>query len=27
MWPAHDTYVKRSGTRKVIVFEPVDAQT
>jgi hypothetical protein len=27
MWPAHDTYVKRSGTRKVFVFEPVDAQT
>ena len=27
MWPAHDTYAKRSGTRKVIVFEPVDAQT
>jgi hypothetical protein len=27
MWPAHDTYVKRSGTREVIVFEPVDAQT
>jgi deazaflavin-dependent oxidoreductase (nitroreductase family) len=27
MWPAHDTYVKRTGTRKVIVFEPVDAQT
>lgn len=26
MWPAHDTYVKRSGTRKVFVFEPVDAQ-
>lgn len=23
MWPAHDTYVKRSGTRKVFVFEPV----
>jgi deazaflavin-dependent oxidoreductase (nitroreductase family) len=27
MWPAHDTYVKRSGTRKVFVLEPVDAQT
>jgi deazaflavin-dependent oxidoreductase (nitroreductase family) len=26
MWPAHDTYVERSGTRKVFVFEPVDAQ-
>ncbi|HTX95141.1 MAG TPA: nitroreductase/quinone reductase family protein [Mycobacterium sp.] len=24
MWPAHDTYVKRSGTRKVFVFAPVD---
>jgi len=23
MWPAHDTYVERSGTRKVFVFEPV----
>jgi len=22
MWPAHDTYVERSGTRKVFVFEP-----
>jgi deazaflavin-dependent oxidoreductase (nitroreductase family) len=22
MWPAHDTYVKRSGTRQVFVFEP-----
>jgi deazaflavin-dependent oxidoreductase (nitroreductase family) len=27
MWPAHDTYMKRSGTCKVVVFEPVDAQT
>jgi deazaflavin-dependent oxidoreductase (nitroreductase family) len=27
MWPAHDTYVKRTGIRKVFVFEPVDAQT
>jgi deazaflavin-dependent oxidoreductase (nitroreductase family) len=26
MWPAHDTYAKRSGTRKVFVFEGVDAQ-
>jgi deazaflavin-dependent oxidoreductase (nitroreductase family) len=26
LWPAHDTYAKRSGTRKVFVFEPVDAQ-
>lgn len=24
MWPAHDTYLQRSGTRHVIVFEPVD---
>ena len=23
MWPAHDTYLERSGTRKVFVFEPV----
>jgi deazaflavin-dependent oxidoreductase (nitroreductase family) len=23
MWPAHDTYLKRSGTRHVIVFEPL----
>lgn len=23
MWPAHDTYAKRSGIRKVFVFEPV----
>lgn len=23
MWPAHDTYVNRSGTRQVFVFEPV----
>ncbi len=27
MWPAHDTYVKRSGTRKVFVFEPVNARS
>jgi deazaflavin-dependent oxidoreductase (nitroreductase family) len=27
MWPAHDTYQKRSGARHVFVFEPVDAQT
>jgi deazaflavin-dependent oxidoreductase (nitroreductase family) len=27
MWPAHETYVKRTGTRKVFVFEPVDART
>ena len=27
IWPAHDTYLKRSGTRHVIVFEPVDAET
>lgn len=27
MWPAHDTYLHRSGTRHVIVFEPVDSQT
>lgn len=25
MWPAHDTYVKRSGTRQVFVFEPVSS--
>jgi deazaflavin-dependent oxidoreductase (nitroreductase family) len=25
MWPAHDTYVKRSGTRQVFIFEPVSA--
>jgi deazaflavin-dependent oxidoreductase (nitroreductase family) len=25
MWPAHDTYLKRSGARRVVVFEPVDA--
>jgi deazaflavin-dependent oxidoreductase (nitroreductase family) len=24
MWPAHDTYLQRSGARHVIVFEPVD---
>jgi deazaflavin-dependent oxidoreductase (nitroreductase family) len=23
MWPAHDTYLKRSGERQVIVFAPV----
>jgi deazaflavin-dependent oxidoreductase (nitroreductase family) len=23
MWPAHDTYLKRSGKRYVFVFEPV----
>jgi deazaflavin-dependent oxidoreductase (nitroreductase family) len=27
MWPAHDTYLKRTGTRDVFVFEPVDAET
>jgi deazaflavin-dependent oxidoreductase (nitroreductase family) len=27
MWPAHDTYLKRSGTRQVFIFEPVDART
>jgi deazaflavin-dependent oxidoreductase (nitroreductase family) len=27
MWPAHDTYLQRSGTRQVIVFEPIDAKT
>ncbi|KDE96807.1 hypothetical protein Y900_029665 [Mycolicibacterium aromaticivorans JS19b1 = JCM 16368] len=27
MWPAHDTYMQRSGTRHVFVFEPVDTQT
>ena len=26
MWPAHDTYAKRSGTRKVFVFEPARAR-
>jgi hypothetical protein len=26
MWPAHDTYLQRSGTRHVIVFAPVDAE-
>jgi deazaflavin-dependent oxidoreductase (nitroreductase family) len=26
MWPAHDTYVKRSGKRMVFVFEPMDAR-
>jgi deazaflavin-dependent oxidoreductase (nitroreductase family) len=25
MWPAHDTYLTRSGKRYVFVFEPVDA--
>ena len=25
MWPAHDTYLERSGTRYVFVFEPADA--
>ena len=24
MWRAHDTYVKRSGTRKLFVFEPCE---
>ena len=23
MWPAHDTYLERSGMRSVFVFEPV----
>jgi deazaflavin-dependent oxidoreductase (nitroreductase family) len=27
MWPAMDTYFKRTGIRKVFVFEPVDAQS
>ncbi len=27
MWPAHDTYAARSGTRKVFVFEPVRPQS
>jgi len=27
MWPAHDTYVARTGTRFVFVFEPVEAGT
>ncbi len=27
MWPAHDSYVKRSGTRKVFVFEPVSGRS
>lgn len=27
MWPAHDTYAKRSGTRKVLVFEPVNVRS
>lgn len=26
MWPAHDTYLKRSGARHVIVFQPTDAE-
>jgi deazaflavin-dependent oxidoreductase (nitroreductase family) len=25
MWPAHDTYLGRTGTRYVFVFEPVEA--
>lgn len=25
LWPAHDTYLERSGSRQVIVFEPADA--
>jgi hypothetical protein len=25
--PAHDTYLERSGTRYVFVFEPVNAET
>jgi hypothetical protein len=24
MWPAHDTYLERSGARHVVVFEPLD---
>lgn len=27
MWPAHDTYLRRSGTRHVFVFEPLTAET
>lgn len=27
MWPAHDTYLQRTGIRQVFVFEPVDAPT
>jgi deazaflavin-dependent oxidoreductase (nitroreductase family) len=27
MWPAHDTYLKRSDTRHVFVFEPADGET
>ena len=27
MWPAHDTYLKRSGVRQVFVFEPVGGPT
>jgi deazaflavin-dependent oxidoreductase (nitroreductase family) len=27
MWPAHDTYLNRSGVRHVIVFEPVGTKT
>ena len=27
MWPALDTYLQRTGTRYVFVFEPVDAAT
>jgi deazaflavin-dependent oxidoreductase (nitroreductase family) len=26
MWPAHDTYFRRSGARHVIVFEPMDSK-
>jgi len=25
MWPAHDTYLERTGTRYVFVFQPVEA--
>ncbi len=25
MWPAHDTYLRRSGSRQVFVFEPAPA--
>ena len=27
MWPAHETYLERSGIRQVFVFEPADAGT
>jgi deazaflavin-dependent oxidoreductase (nitroreductase family) len=27
MWPAHDTYLKRSGTRHVFAFEPANGET